>query len=209
MNQQEREQIQSFVKNLGEVITQMFGGFCEVAISQIEDGKPCISQIYNGHVTDRCVGDSITSNLEYMVNLDEEGVYINYSKYDRKRKKKFKSSTIMTHIGDMQFFFCINCDMDQFESARLFLDSILKTTADQSEIALFEELTTDSMSDVIEQTLASIEKPVHKFTRSDKLLAIQLLKNRGIFSIKKSIPTIAQRLGISRTTLYNYLKQVD
>lgn len=209
MNKQEKEDLLAFIQNLGDVITQMFGGFCEVAVSEIDDGKPRIAYIYNGHVTDRSVGDSITSNLEYMVNLEEEGVYVNYSKFDRKRKKKFKSSTIMTHIGDLQFFFCINCDVDRMEAARVFLESFLKTTADQSELPLFEELNSDTMSEVVEATLQSLEKPVHKFTRSDKLLAIQLLKNKGIFSIKKSVSTIAKRLGISRTTLYNYLKQID
>lgn len=209
MNQTEKTQVIEFMKSLGNVITEMFGYNCEVSISIQEGDTPRVAYIYNGHVTDRKVGDPVTANLEYKVNFDHEDEYINYAKYDRHRKKKFKSSTIVHSIGDLHFFFCINLDVDRLETARLALNNLLRTNADQGELSLFEKMDSDTLSTMIKEVLDTFKKPVHKFGRADKLLAVQLLQEKGALEIKKSVPAISEALNVSRTTLYNYLKALE
>lgn len=43
--------------------------------------------------------------------------------------------------------------------------------------------------------------------RADKQKAVRLLEERGAFSMRKSVETVAKALGVSRFTVYNYLNR--
>ncbi|MBB5154825.1 helix-turn-helix domain-containing protein [Saccharopolyspora phatthalungensis] len=43
--------------------------------------------------------------------------------------------------------------------------------------------------------------------RADKQRAVRLLEERGAFTLRKSVETVAKALGVSRFTVYNYLNR--
>ena len=43
--------------------------------------------------------------------------------------------------------------------------------------------------------------------RSDKQRAVRLLEERGAFEMRKAVVTVAEALGVSRFTVYNYLNR--
>jgi hypothetical protein len=45
-------------------------------------------------------------------------------------------------------------------------------------------------------------------TREDKQRAVKLLNDRGAFSLRRSVEDVADALGVSRITVYNYLNAV-
>ncbi len=47
-----------------------------------------------------------------------------------------------------------------------------------------------------------------ELSREDKQRAVQLLDERGAFNLRKSIEDVADALGVSRITVYNYLNAV-
>ncbi|MFN8025724.1 MAG: helix-turn-helix domain-containing protein [Acidimicrobiia bacterium] len=57
--------------------------------------------------------------------------------------------------------------------------------------------------------IAAIEEelgaPLADLSREDKQRAVQLLSDRGAFSLRRSVETVAEAMGVSRFTIYNYL----
>ena len=42
----------------------------------------------------------------------------------------------------------------------------------------------------------------------DRMRIIQMLHERNVFQMQKAVPYVAERLKISRFTVYNYLKEL-
>jgi len=65
----------------------------------------------------------------------------------------------------------------------------------------------------LDRLIAQVERelgaPLEKLSREDKQRAVRLLDERGAFTLRKSIEDVADALGVSRITVYNYLNAVD
>jgi hypothetical protein len=61
----------------------------------------------------------------------------------------------------------------------------------------------------LERMIAGVEVqlggPLHDLSREDKQTAVKLLDERGAFRLRKSVEEVADALGVSRFTVYNYL----
>ncbi len=49
--------------------------------------------------------------------------------------------------------------------------------------------------------------PLAQLSRAEKQRAVRLLEERGAFTYRKSAETVAEALGVSRFTVYNYLNR--
>lgn len=49
--------------------------------------------------------------------------------------------------------------------------------------------------------------PLAELSRAEKQRAVRLLEERGAFTYRKSAETVAEALGVSRFTVYNYLNR--
>ena len=69
----------------------------------------------------------------------------------------------------------------------------------------------DLLTELIEQSVALVGKPVALMNKDDKVKAIQFLNKSGAFLVTKSGDKIAKYFGISKYTLYSYIdtKQED
>jgi hypothetical protein len=66
--------------------------------------------------------------------------------------------------------------------------------------------TLDRMIGAVEQELGA---PLDALTREDKQAAVQMLNERGAFGLRRSVETVAEAMGVSRFTIYNYLNAAD
>jgi HTH domain len=62
--------------------------------------------------------------------------------------------------------------------------------------------TLDRMIGTVEAQLGA---PLADLTREDKQRAVRLLDQRGAFQLRKAVEDVADALGVSRFTVYNYL----
>ena len=62
--------------------------------------------------------------------------------------------------------------------------------------------TLDRMIGAVEQELGA---PLDELNREDKQAAVQMLGDRGAFGLRRSVETVAEAMGVSRFTIYNYL----
>ena len=61
----------------------------------------------------------------------------------------------------------------------------------------------------LDRLMSSVERelgaPLARLSREDKQRAVRLLDQRGAFTLRKAVEDVADALGVSRFTVYNYL----
>ena len=65
------------------------------------------------------------------------------------------------------------------------------------------------LDEMIEDAVNMTGKDVNQLTKEEKVEVVKYLDDKGAFLIKKSAERVADFLGISRFTIYNYLKLSD
>ena len=50
-------------------------------------------------------------------------------------------------------------------------------------------------------------QPLRQLSREDKQRVVQLLEDRGAFTLRRSVEEVAELLGVSRFTVYNYINR--
>jgi hypothetical protein len=54
-----------------------------------------------------------------------------------------------------------------------------------------------------------LDGPLGELSRESKQRAVRMLEDRGAFALRKSIDEVADAMGVSRITIYNYLNAVS
>ena len=85
-----------------------------------------------------------------------------------------------------------------------FFPDLLRGDGDFSET----DLASKKIEDLFERCVSRMGKPVESMTRSERKQLTSILEESGFFSIQKAVPYAAERLGVTRYTIYNYLKQI-
>ncbi|WP_329137796.1 helix-turn-helix domain-containing protein [Streptomyces sp. NBC_01476] len=66
------------------------------------------------------------------------------------------------------------------------------------------------LADSLDHILADLERrhgPLAQLGRKEKQTVVRLLEERGAFSVRHGVETVASALGVSRFTVYNYLNR--
>lgn len=63
----------------------------------------------------------------------------------------------------------------------------------------------DRLIDSVETELGG---PLPTLTREQKQLAVRLLDERGAFTLRRAVEDVADAMGVSRITIYNYLNAI-
>lgn len=69
-----------------------------------------------------------------------------------------------------------------------------------------QERPTD-LAEILEQLAGELGGPLHSLDRAGRQQAVRLLDERGAFNYRKSVETVADVLGVTRFTVYNYLNR--
>ncbi|MEU1626031.1 helix-turn-helix domain-containing protein [Streptomyces sp. NPDC020096] len=67
------------------------------------------------------------------------------------------------------------------------------------------------IADSLDHILADLERrqgrPLAELDRKEKQTVVRILEERGAFSVRHGVETVASALGVSRFTVYNYLNR--
>lgn len=58
---------------------------------------------------------------------------------------------------------------------------------------------------LIEQVERELGSPLPNLSRNDKQIAVKMLDQRGAFILRRAVEDVADAMGVSRITVYNYL----
>lgn len=197
---------------IGECIARQFGDDCEVALHDLT--KPydhTIVAIWNGHVTGRKVGgggtDAGLSILRGTSLPKDEYGYINKTKEGRILRSS--SKYFLDEEGNVVGSLCINYDITGLIAGQ---SSMLKLIQ-QAEKGNKKEVFTSNVDELLEvlmkEAVESTGHTLETLDKDSKVAVVRYLDNKGAFLIKKSAERVAEFLGISRFTVYNYLNEAQ
>lgn len=200
MNEELKKHL-SFVQG----IVDLFYPFVEGSVHDLKSGT--LEAIFN-NISKRQVGEP-TPLKELNVNIDQLLPYFPpYYKFNWDgRKLKCISITIRNDQNVPIGLICFNFDVSIFQDLDSKLSVLLQLKGEaENPIELFGENWQAQIHSQIDQYLSEKKLVLHRLTRKEKKELIQFLYRKGIFNYKNAAPFVAELLGISRASLYNYLK---
>jgi len=221
-----KSSIDNFLENIRLVvdgIASIFGKHCEVVLHDLRKPECSIVAIANGHVTGRKIGGPIIGGpiddkglKAVLEQAERTNIVSNYITRTRDGRT-LKSTTVIfrNSKGIPIIALCINLDLTEFNRASELLNSISQT---KDEIGSGETRPVEQNSlhgdvaviikSIVDDAIANLDKPIHLAEKEDKLKAIKMMYERGLFLVKGGVEYAAKALGVSRFTVYNYLKEL-
>lgn len=194
------------LKDLAKAIHSLFPGMVEIVIHDLRDLDHSAIHI-EGNVTGRTVGSPMT---DFGVKALQEGRVEQLIGYLTRTKdgKVLRCAAPFFKDREGNYFagMAINVDVSAFAALQAFMGGIFPGMDQQIE----ESFSTDLQELIPAKVKAAslmVGKPLESMTRQDKRKLVLLLEQDGIFKWRNAVPTVAEILGVTRTTVYNYLKQ--
>ncbi|MBE8128183.1 transcriptional regulator [Photobacterium damselae subsp. piscicida] len=187
-------------------LAALIGPFCEIVLHSLADLNTSAIKIANGENTGRKVGSPIT-DLALRMLRDIEGSERNFSR--AKGGALMKSITIAIRNGDNNIvgLLCINVNLDAPFSQ--ILQSFMPTDeAKQAASSVNFASDVDELVDqTVERTIEEINADKAVSNNAKNRQIVMELFDKGIFDIKDAINRVADRLNISKHTVYLYIRQ--
>ncbi len=214
----EKEQVFTTLKQLADLMTQMFGDNCEIAIHDLTTQHMQLIHI-TGNVTRREPGAPVTDVVAKHLIQEGNGVTDRHcfmTLTDDGRELKSSTSYLRDSKGDVIAAFCINFNTTDHHNAIQLLESFVnrggagKTapgTADDTPEKMSFSIN-NTVDSLFEQAVAEIGKRPASMNTDEKIRLVKLLEKKGAFQIRGVVSQVALRLGVSNFTIYNYLKKI-
>lgn len=210
----ERDLILGQLQQVGEAIVAMFGKNCETCIHDLNDLQNSLVYI-NGSVTGRRVGAPATDLLvRVLEKADGRPDDMHNYKTVSGDGRILKSSTTFVCDSNNQpiFAFCINFDTTDFFNAGQTLSAFTikeKTGAERSDPAeTFSHSPAETIEALFQQAVLEIGKQPVTMSTAEKTDLVAILERSGALQFKGAIEQIALLAGVSKYTIYNYLKKI-
>jgi predicted transcriptional regulator YheO len=209
----ERERIFTQLQQIGDSIVAMFGKNCETCIHDLTDLHHSLIHI-NGAVTGREIGAPATDLLvKLLENAKGRPEDLHNYRTVSGDGRTLKSSTIfISDSSDKAIFaFCINFDTTEYFNASQALQQFLVTEqqehpADSSET--FAQSPSETIEALFQQAVLEIGKQPATMSTEEKTDLVEILERNGALQFKGAVEQIALLAGVSKYTIYNYLKKI-
>lgn len=207
--EENREAVLRTLSAIAEGVCAVMGEWCEVVIHDLRDLEHSIVHI-SGDVTGRQVGGHLTDLGLANIRSGRTEPLLNYTAFSDDGKT-LKSSSVFVHDenGRPVAAFCINLNVTPLLLFQRFLRTL---PAGQEEPDVSESFSPD-LGQMVETMIAEcayqVGKPISLMSKSDRMQVVKLLDERGVFQLRKSVPLVAERLGVTQKTVYNYLTELE
>ncbi|MCY6485039.1 PAS domain-containing protein [Clostridium aestuarii] len=194
---------------IANLIAKTFGKNCEVVIHDLSIPQNSVVYAVNNHVTGRQVGqpfDHLVKQVLLSKNFD--GDYTANYKIVTEDNREIKSSTalIRNSKGEVIGALCINYDLDPMKNIKEFLDEFMHVEQEKIENVKPFDNVIQIVDDLIDKIVSNTN--IDNLKRKDKVSLIKFMDEKGIFLIKGAIEKVADKLNISKVTVYSYLDDI-
>ncbi|MCS0602748.1 PAS domain-containing protein [Streptomyces sp. LP11] len=196
-------------EKIAVALGRMFPGLCEVVLHDLRDPEHAIRAIEN-NLSGRRTGDAATElGLARIADPEYPGVIQNYpNRFPDGRPAKSTSIGIRNQAGEYVAALCLNLDISVLSPVTLALSHLVATEAGDPDRPLetLRARTTRELRRTVEELAARRAATPRSLSRDDKKALVRQLHRDGYFDSRDAAQTIADLLGVSRATVYNYAK---
>lgn len=194
-------------RKIVEGIGKTFAPFCEVILHDLTQPDSSIVMM-EGNLTGRSVGHGTTAlGHARLTDPNFPDVLANYAN-PQLDGRSFKSTSIgiKNKKGEVVASVCINIDLSMLQTLQQGLQTFMLTP---TEAPVREHLHANlpPLREEILRLAAQWNCPPHALTAQQKKEVIQQLEALGLMQLRNAATTTAEMLGISRMTVYNYMKK--
>lgn len=205
-------QVFALLARIAKAIVATVGSHCEVVVHDLRSPEHSVIAI-SGKLTGRSIGSPIPDPEllpENVIRFRDDDLCCHTRTL---AGKPLFSSTVWVRdeTGHIVGALCINMDFSDIQHARDLLDRLLPSATDSSpqrELETFATSPEEFVLMALRESVKALGKPMHQLERQDKVLLIQTLDQAGVFGFRQAVDIIAQEIGVSRSSVYNYLKAV-
>lgn len=205
----------TFLDALARGLAATFGPFCETLVQDVDDEGCCtVLSIYNGQISGRRAGSTLSvygddtkddaSGCTETCAIDSS-ICLEARTSDGKR---IKSSTWRLCGAGYTLLLGVNINITSVALAEDVLQGLSSVGGDLREHLGGGGGVQDAGS-LIDECLEAMGRPAEALSRSDRMELVRLLQERGFFEYQRSATMLAERLGVSRGTIYNDLRHLQ
>jgi len=204
-----REDMLAFLKNEAQGIAKMFGPNCETLVHDMtRPGHPILA-IYNGTVTGREIGS--TADIFGDIGDYDETIYQNKDYTNQlvlsRDGRTLKSSTFNIVGDDFHFALGINMDITNMVRATQMLTEMSATSGDLQQTLMQDARS--QLEELLRECISAVGKQPAAMKKTDRMRIIRMLYRRRAFTYQKSVAIVAERLNVSRYTVYKYMHELE
>ncbi|WP_240068451.1 helix-turn-helix transcriptional regulator [Enterococcus faecalis] len=187
-----------------------FGSTHEVILHSLENLESSAIKVINGHFSNRKEGAPITDMaLKMLSQVESEHDYAVKPYYNKNQKGVILKSSTIPVIGENDRIIGLICINMHLEMPLIdYLQDLLPSGQqnDMSQELKNSEHFSDNIDELITTSLTKVKQAVESdpnvsHLNQNKEIVIRLY-DQGIFNLKDSVIKIADRLGISKNTIY-------
>lgn len=187
-----------------QAVVELFHPFVEGALHDLNTGV--VAALFN-NMSGRKVGEA-TPFKELNIPTDHFPDHFPpyYKTSSDGRKWKCISITVRDEKDQPVGLICLNLDVTLFQGLESQLSALLHLNeVRDNPIEMFKNHWQEEIHSQIDQFLKEQKLTLNRLNRTQKKELVGYLYQKGVFYIKNAAPFVADLLGISRATVYNYM----
>lgn len=201
---------------VAEVIAKTFGHDCEVVLHDLTVPQSSVVYTVNNHVTGRQLGQSFNHLItEVLLSQNFTNDFSANYYFHTDDGRLIKSSTLLIRNQDKKVIgaLCINIDTTRITENINWLSSLIPQNPDHAPKHNYQQddsSETEHIQEVANDLIDKIigHKPVEKLRRDEKVEMIRFMEQKGIFLIRGTIDRVAEKLNVSKVTVYSYIEEI-
>ncbi len=216
---QERRALFSALQSVVPVLGAVIGSHIEVVLHDLSCPESSIRAIANGHITHRRPGGTLLAGpgndkaLAMLADVQKQirpGEHVAIERYPTVTRdgRTLSSSTVIFRDSNGHAFaaLCLNADYTGIQAAQNVLAALLPRVAADDDTSRSDAPDIEAlMHEIIDDAIGRFGKPVASLSKDEKVAAVAVMLERGLFVVKGGVEKAAAALGVTRFTIYNYL----
>ncbi|MDD4730571.1 MAG: helix-turn-helix domain-containing protein, partial [Desulfovibrio sp.] len=125
--------------------------------------------------------------------------------------RMLKSSTcfLRTDTGEVVGALCVNFDVTDFANSIALMENLVQFgDRDKHRPETFAASLVETNDALMEQAIREVGKTPSLMNKEERIRCVSILEENGAFLIKGAVEYVAQYMGVSKYTIYNYLKLI-
>lgn len=173
----------------------------------MDNQEHAILSIYNGHVTGRSIGGPASAlALEAMRAGNKDRDLICF-KTQLDNGHIVKTTTLSVSDHGRTFVIVINFDCTVLLQTQEILEGLTHIRLEDTH-NIFYKSSNEMLNQMLDEAVRQIGRTPAEMTKAERIEAIRYLESRGGLLMQRSINDVAGVLGVTRCTIYNYLKEI-